>query len=101
MQQTQNKQVQFTLDNIDKCQCLNCPVQHDSSCAMDKAKAMQPGQMPQSQSDVPKVYCSQGTAACDDLDFSQRCICPTCAVWAENGLDNYKYCQNGPASQIG
>lgn len=100
--QTQAKHVDFTKANVDRCQCTNCPVQADSACATQARQRMQ-GQdvMAMSSKDVPNVYCAQGTAACGDLDFSHRCICPTCEVWNENELSNYKYCQNGDAEKIG
>jgi hypothetical protein len=100
MQKTQAKHVEFTQANIDRCQCLSCPVQAKSQCAMDKRAQMQ-GQTDMSPQDVPKVYCSQGEATCGDLDFSKNCICPTCEVWSENDLENYKYCRDGDASRIG
>lgn len=101
--QTQSKQVRFTEDNVMKCQCASCPVQTDSACAMDRVEQMGTGDWMASMSpqDVPKVYCSTGTATCGDLDFSQKCMCPTCDVWAENDLHNYKYCQHGDASKLG
>lgn len=52
--------------------------------------------------DVPRVYCASGMATCDDLDFGQQCLCPkTCAVYRENQLDQWKYCQRGSATEIG
>lgn len=52
--------------------------------------------------DVPRVYCATGTATCDDLDFDAQCQCPkTCAVYRENELTQWKYCQRGSASDIG
>lgn len=104
MEQTQTKHVDFTADNIAKCQCTNCPVQRGSACAADKKRAlqgMQGAQLTASPKDVPNVYCSQGTASCGDLDFSQGCVCPTCQVWQANGLANYKYCRNGSAETNG
>lgn len=100
--QTQTKHVDFTQANVTSCQCTFCPVQSNSGCvgqAREKMRGQDVMAMPQK--DVPNVYCSQGTASCGDLDFSQRCICPTCSVWTENGLSNYKYCQNGDAEKLG
>jgi len=121
--QTQTKAVQFTQDNVMKCQCDNCSVQANSSCAMDRLQqvnqAMQGGQMGSqggpgamqsmttqtigglSAQDVPQVYCSTGQSTCGDLDYTQNCICPTCDVWRENDLANYKYCRDGDATRIG
>ena len=98
--ETQTKHVDFTMENLAKCQCMNCPVQANSAWAAKKMAAMNMASMPAAQ-DTPKVYCSTGTAACGDIDFSQSCICGTCVVWAENGLGNWKYCQNGSAELQG
>jgi hypothetical protein len=65
--------------------------------------AMGPGAMgmPSAQ-DVPRVYCSSGTATCDDLNFEEQCQCPkTCQVYRENDLSQWKYCQRGSAAMIG
>ena len=115
--QTQIKSVQFTMDNVMKCQCGSCPVQGESQCAIDKMRSMksmmpadpsggleaQPmGQMMAPRPEmVPGMYCSTGTASCGDLDFMQKCICPTCAVWQENDLGSMKYCRNGSAADNG
>lgn len=100
--QTQTKQVAFTQANVDRCRCTACPVQTSSGCVSQKAQAMEGrGIGGTRQQDVPNAYCAQGTASCGDLDFAQRCVCPTCEVWQENGLGNYKYCQNGSAERIG
>jgi hypothetical protein len=101
MQQTKTKQVAFTQDNITKCQCTSCPVQASSDCAMDKTRTMQAKDTMPSPEDAPKVYCSTGKATCTDLDLSKQCVCPTCSVWSENALSNYKYCQNGSAAVQG
>jgi hypothetical protein len=98
--------VDFNMDNMMKCICTTCPVQAQSACAMDKGAkvmgAMESGMegLP-AQGDVPGLYCSTGTASCDDLDFSGNCICAGCAVYAENGLTQYKYCERGSAATIG
>ncbi|MGI5826076.1 MAG: DUF2769 domain-containing protein [Patescibacteria group bacterium] len=95
--------IDFNLDNIKKCQCLNCPVQAKSKCVEDKTKTLKGilSLVTLKSEAVPKVYCSQGQATCKDLDFNESCICPTCAVWTENGLKSYHYCQKGNAEEIG
>ncbi|HEY3317398.1 MAG TPA: DUF2769 domain-containing protein [Coriobacteriia bacterium] len=129
--QTEMKTVAYNADNVMKCQCTSCPVQGESACAMDKVHAMsgmmekmrammaggqgmsgmsggmsgmseQHGEMmlPSAQ-DMPGMYCSTGTATCGDLDYTKGCICPTCAVYTDNQLDNTKYCNKGSAAQVG
>lgn len=103
----QTRTVEFTMDAVGKCQCIVCPVQADSSCAHELDKGVQSLLGPGAWGDprhieVPRVYCSTGGASCDDLDFDQACMCPkTCEVYRENKLHEWKYCQRGPASEIG
>lgn len=98
--------VEFSQDNLMKCICGQCPTQKESSCAAQKRtalmEAMQGGMqgMPAA-ADVAGMYCSTGTATCGDLDYSQNCICSGCAVFAENGLTQWKYCERGDAVAIG
>lgn len=49
--------------------------------------------------EMPGMYCSTGQAACDDLDYEQWCVCPTCRVWIDNRLEDTRYCHTGSASQ--
>jgi hypothetical protein len=97
--------VEFTADNAMKCRCGACPVQTSSACVADKnaklAAQMEAGMeaMPQP-SDVPGLYCGTGVATCDDLDPESTCICASCPVFAENGLDGWKYCVRGDASSV-
>lgn len=97
--------VEFTKDNVMKCICGKCPVQAESACIADKSGKLMAGmesgmdEMP-APADVPGLYCSTGVASCDDLDFSQDCICPGCPVHVENGLTQWKYCERGSAAEI-
>lgn len=97
--------VEFNTDNLMKCICTSCPVQAESPCAADKnamlVDAMESMDSMPAPDAVPGLYCSTGTAACDDLDFSKHCICPGCMVFTENALTQNKYCQRGSAATIG
>jgi hypothetical protein len=98
-------EVPLTAHNATRCLCYACPVQIDSACATAKYAAVSAslgadGDMPPA-ADVPGMYCSSGLAVCDDLDFSGMCRCMGCDVYAEMGLDQWKYCQRGSAAQIG
>ena len=91
--------IEFNIVNIKRCQCAIFPVQAQSQCVVEKMKILKE-QMSESvpePENVPKIYCSQGIAACKDLDPSKICICPTCAVWTENNLQSQYYCQKGNA----
>jgi len=97
-------EVAYTQKNVTRCRCYGCPVQKDSSCAQDKYKAVSATLAtadPPAASDLPGMYCANGRAICDDIDFSGMCQCMSCAVYAENSLDQWKYCQRGSAAQIG
>ena len=100
--------VPYTVSNIERCQCPQCPVQADSECAQEKYSRLKselesPGGVealePQK---VPGVYCSAGTATCMDLNPNRECICKTCAVWEENCLERANtrmyFCNNGRAT---
>ncbi len=106
-QQPRGKEVPFSVDNGLKCRCYECGVQEGKSCPTDKMTAlggmagMQAMQEMPSPEEVPLVYCSQGVASCDDLDYSRTCICPSCSVWQENSLQQLKYCRDGDASMRG
>jgi hypothetical protein len=50
---------------------------------------------------VPGLYCSSGVASCKDIDTSQDCLCPGCAVFNEyclgKGQPTDHYCKIGKA----
>jgi hypothetical protein len=100
--------VPYARKNINRCKCSQCPVQADSQCAQDKitrsGQAMEnlpEGEVP-SPEDVPGVYCSEGKARCNDIEFDRQCICYTCDVWKEYDLKdanpNNHFCHHGRAT---
>lgn len=100
--------VPYTSANINKCRCSECPVQADSQCAQDKLKSskqkmenMPSGEVPDPE-EVPGIYCSQGKASCQDLNFDKQCMCGSCQVWKEYNLSelnpNNHFCQHGRAT---
>jgi hypothetical protein len=99
--------VEFTLENADKCQCPQCPVQANSNCAQDKMQKVinmqqqgQPdGEAVPNPEEMPFLYCAEavGKSLCDDLDFEQACMCGTCEVHQENDLAAFYYCRAGSA----
>jgi len=100
--------VPYARSNIERCKCSQCPVQGDSKCAKDKLqssgetmKKMPGGEVPNPE-DVPGIYCSTGKATCQDLNFDRQCICGTCEVWKEYGLEeadpNNHFCHHGRAT---
>jgi hypothetical protein len=100
--------VPYTISNIERCMCPQCPVQADSVCALEKIgnlknemKNLGEGEAPEPQK-VPGVYCSEGDATCMDLNPNRECICKTCPVWGENCLEHagtiMYFCNNGRAT---
>ena len=86
--------VPYTVSNIERCMCSQCPVQAASVCAQEtfsglknEIKSLGEGEAPEPQK-VPGVYCSTGAATCVDLNPNKQCICKTCAVWGEYCLEH-------------
>ncbi len=90
--------IPFTPENINKCRCGVCPVHQKSQCIAQKMAQMQPGMQPDPHG-FEGLYCSQavGKSACTDLNRNLACVCPTCAVWQENGLQTNYFCVQGAA----
>ena len=100
--------VPYTEENINRCKCPLCPVQNDSLCVQNRLQISRQemenapeGEAP-NPDDVPGVYCSEGRAPCQDLNFDRRCICSSCGVWEEYYLKdsdpNNHFCQQGRAT---
>jgi len=75
--------VPYTLSNIERCMCPQCPVQAGSVCVQEgignlknEMKSSREGAAPEPQK-VHGVYCSAGSAACRDLNPNKECICKT------------------------
>jgi len=93
--------VPFVVDNVGKCMCPKCPVQAKSECVaglkggLDKVLKRNPLK----HEEIPSVYCGAGKATCPDLDFSKKCICGGCEVFARYKLASGKpvvyYCRDG------
>jgi hypothetical protein len=104
-----DQRVPFTVENIKKCICTDCPVQNTSRCVkekMEKTKemmgSMESGLMPKPE-DIPGLYCATGVATCKDIDTSQMCICGDCPLWEKYDLASGEllgyYCRDGKAKQ--
>jgi hypothetical protein len=108
MSKSREAKVPYVVSNIERCMCPRCPVQADSVCTLEKIgnlkseiKSLGEGEAPEPQK-VPGVYCSAGTATCNDLDPNRDCICKTCPVWEEHRLEQASpmmyFCNIGRAS---
>ena len=100
--------VPYNEENINRCRCLQCPVQADSLCVQNRLQVSKKdmenapeGEAPNPE-DVPGVYCSEGRATCQDLNFDRECICGSCEVWKEFDLKdanpNNHFCRQGRAT---
>lgn len=100
--------VPYNEENINRCKCPQCPVQADSQCVQNRLQISRQemenapeGEAPNPE-DVPGVYCSEGRASCQDLDFGKQCICGSCEVWKEFDLKdanpNNHFCRQGRAT---
>ncbi len=93
--------VAYVKDNIEKCWCGTCPVQVASKCAQDLYEQSQKGPDLPPPERLGGLYCSTGKTICTDVNFVNRCYCPSCLVWSENNLLSNHYCSHGSAGQIG
>lgn len=84
--------------NLKNCRCPYCPVQAESKCPQDRLKNFKD---PEDRENMAKLYCSIGKTDCEDLNEDAMCMCPSCQVWDENGLQSMKYCLSGNADEIG
>lgn len=100
--------IEFTKENLDKCLCIDCPVQSKSSCVKNQIKKIE--EINQSDIDsgfmvgldnVPQLYCATGKTNCTDLYTHEECQCKQCDVWKENDLEvrgaPAYFCINGRA----
>jgi hypothetical protein len=95
--------VPFTVTNVSKCMCPKCPVQTESKCINGKLSTIKSAlkNKPLRCEEIPGVYCSSGTATCQDISPDKSCICGTCSVLTEYKLGTLNsvgyYCKNGAA----
>jgi len=96
-------EVPYELRNVERCQCGKCPVYKSSPCAIAyNAKIdWSPGKLPDPKV-IEGIYCATavGKTKCNDLDATRPCLCPSCPVWDEAGLEQTYFCAKGPASEI-
>ena len=95
------KPVPYTQENIDKCWCGQCPVQIGSACARRLYETASGSPTLPEPTQLGGLYCSTGSAICDDLALTNLCNCPGCLVWAENELASNHYCAHGSAAEVG
>ena len=80
-----------TMDNLRKCDCMKCP-SYNFACKVKSMPSnvilmMGPvGAMPNAEA----MFCAFDKSRC--IDEEKGCICATCAVAKENGLEKGFYC---------
>jgi hypothetical protein len=103
MRSTATINIPFNVENVKKCRCPVCPVQHNSQCTKDKLSKLNEAlkESPLNPKNIPGQYCSQGTATFSDIDTKQTCICDTCQVFSEYQMEKGEpvgtYCRDGKA----
>ena len=80
--------IPFNKANVSKCRCPGCSVQTVSAGVSEKMMAIKKAleQTVLQRKDIPGLYCVTGSATCQDIDTTLKCICGTCVVAAEHGL---------------
>lgn len=95
--------VPFVTANATRCMCPRCPVQAKSACVSGKVAGIKDAlkRNPLKREDIPGVYCSTGTATCQDINTKQSCVCGACPVFAQYKLASGQpvgyYCRDGAA----
>lgn len=98
-------EIEFNVENLQKCKCGECDVQAESECAQKGfamisqiIEEMEKGNMPNPR-EIPGIYCGTGTTLCNDLDPDKTCNCINCEIYHDNKLDQRQpgeyYCKNG------
>jgi hypothetical protein len=103
-------EIDFNQENLEKCLCIECPVQTKSQCIKDQIKLWKElGHSIDIDSGfilnpekIPKLYCSTGKSRCEDLNLDEECQCKKCDLWKEfdlevRGTPAY-FCENGKAN---
>jgi hypothetical protein len=92
----------FSEENVQKCLCVDCPVQANSQCIKEKSNRMGEVTVKFLNSEIlPGLYCSGGAPGCDDIDTDISCICGACDVYHKYRLGGGQpldhYCKYGSA----
>ena len=83
-------EIEFNLENIEKCLCIKCKVQSKSQCVKDKLILLQEKALSGAviePGEFPALHCASGREHCTDLDGHENCICINCTIWKENDLE--------------
>lgn len=91
--------VDYTMENVERCQCGKCPVYRSSACAKEKNATITDWTTLPSADVIEGIYCTSAVdkSNCDDLDSKLSCQCFSCPVFEECGLDGGYFCIRGAA----
>jgi len=100
--------IDYSMENINKCLCARCAVQIESDCVKDKEKILLliknqdlDSPMMMGPDRYPGLYCTNGKANCSDIDTKKVCKCNECQIWNEKSLEKSipgrYFCKNGKA----
>ena len=103
-------EIEFTLENWEKCNCKTCPVQAQNMCFQEKNEKtadiipkIKENDMITTPEMLPGMYCVNGKTTCRNLDTKQICQCYRCAIWTEYDLLHDEpmryYCRDGSAKK--
>lgn len=99
--ETRNSNIELNIENIQKCACLECPIQIESKCAQNKIKNMQEmmkieKNIVPNPRNIPGMYCINGLTSCNDFNTDKTCKCTVCNIFKENKLENSidHFCKN-------
>lgn len=88
--ETRNKSnIELNIENIQKCACLECPIQTESKCAQNKIENIQEMRkiekniVPKPEN-IPGMYCITGITTCNDFKIKETCNCSNCNIFKEN-----------------
>ena len=99
--------IPFNKANVSKCRCPGCSVQTVSAGVSEKMMAIKKAleQTVLQRKDIPGLYCVTGSATCQDIDTTLKCVCETCVIAADYGLSQGSraghFCRGtGPATVV-
>ena len=94
-------QVPFSVETVNECLCLECPVQVKSQSVAGLEERLSEALKinPLRREEIPRAYCGTGKAAFADLDPNQSCWCFGCPVFSRYKLEDGEpvgyYCLDG------
>lgn len=91
--------VEYTMENIERCESGKCPVYLSSACAKAKNATITDWTKLPPADVIEGIYCASAVSKskCDDLDSTLSCRCFSCPVYKDCGLSGGYFCIRGVA----